>query len=104
MDVIYLTKAHAFIEDLESPLAARVDRMLGKLKAHGHALRMPFSKPVEDGIFELRVPGAVQVRIFYFFHKDSAVVAHAFLKKTEQLRRKDIDYALKAKEAFIADI
>jgi len=104
MQIIYLTKVHTFIEDLETPLDARVDKMLDKLKAHGHELRMPFSKLVEDGIFELRVAGAVQVRLLYFFHKGEAVVIHAFFKKTAQLSRRDIAYALKIKRMFIADI
>lgn len=77
--------------------------MLDRLKEHGHELRTPFSKPVGGGIFELRIVGAIQVRVLYFFHRGEAVVVHAFFKKTEQLSRKDIDYALKARKMFVAN-
>lgn len=63
---------------------------------------MPLSKPIEDGMFELRVVGAIQIRLLYFFYKGDAVVAHAFFKKTEQLSRKDVEYALQMRNAFIA--
>jgi phage-related protein len=102
MNIIYLPKAHAFIEFLDVSLAARTNKMLDLLRDHGHELRMPFSKPVEDGIFELRVAGAVHIRLLYFFHKGAAVFVHAFFKKTEQLNRRDIDYALRARDMFIA--
>jgi len=102
MNIIYLPKVHAFIEGLDVPLDARVNKMLDLLENRGYELRMPFSKPVGNGIFELRVVGAVQIRLLYFFHEGEAVVIHTFFKKTEQLSRRDIDYALRARKAFIA--
>ncbi|MDO8576315.1 MAG: type II toxin-antitoxin system RelE/ParE family toxin [bacterium] len=103
MNLLYLPKARAFIEALDSPLDARTNKMLDLLRDRGHELRMPFSKPVEDGVFELRVVGAVQIRLLYFFHSGTAIFVHALFKKTEQLSRRDIDYALRVRKAFIAD-
>ncbi|HEY4473577.1 MAG TPA: type II toxin-antitoxin system RelE/ParE family toxin [Candidatus Paceibacterota bacterium] len=102
MQIIYLPKAADFVLGLDSPLDGRVRRMIKLLETLGHELRMPFSKPIEGGIFELRVVGAIQIRLLYFFHKGEVVVAHAFFKKTEQLSRKDINYALRARKVFIA--
>ncbi len=102
MNIIYLPKAHIFIEGLDVPFDARVNKMLDLLKSRGYELRMPFSKPIEDGIFELRVVGATQIRLLYFFHKGEAVVVHTFFKKTERLSRRDIEYALRVRKAFIA--
>lgn len=104
MNIIYLPKAADFVAVLDYPLDGRVRRMIKLLEALGHELRMPFSKPVENGIFELRVVGAVQIRLLYFFHKGRVVVVHAFFKKTEQLSRGDIKYALLMRDMFIADI
>lgn len=58
-------------------------RLLG---VQGHLLRMPHSKPVGEGLFELRVQAdGVQVRIFYFFHGAGvAVAAHHLAKKDSQ--------------------
>lgn len=102
MNIMYLPKVHTFIESLEVPLDARVNKMLDLLESRGHELRMPFSKPIEDGIFELRIVGAVQIRLLYFFYNAQAVVVHAFFKKTEQLSRKDVAYALQMRNVFIA--
>lgn len=102
MNILYLPKAHVFIESLDVPLDARVNKMLDLLESRGHELRMPFSKPIEDGIFELRVVGTMQIRLLYFFYKGDSVVVHAFFKKTEQLSRKDVEYALQMRNVFIA--
>jgi|SRR3989344_1615091 len=102
MRIRYLPKALAFIENLDPTLGARANKTLDLLMDRGHTLRMPFSKSVEDGFFELRVIGAVHIRLLYFFHQGEAVVVHAFLKQTPQLNRKDIDYAQRARSSFIA--
>ena len=104
MNIVYLPKAYMFIEALDIPLNARVKRMLDLLRDRGHELRMPFSKSIENGIFELRIVGAAQIRLLYFFHSGQAIVVHAFFKKTEQLSRRNIDYALRARSMFIAGI
>ena len=104
MNIIYLPKTADFVANLDGPLDGRVRRMIRLLETLGHELRMPFSKPVEDGIFELRIVGAVQIRLLYFFHKGQVVVVHAFFKKTEQLSRKDIEYALRMRDMFVANI
>jgi phage-related protein len=100
---MYLPRAADFVANLDTPLDGRVRRMIRLLETLGNELRMPFSKPVENGIFELRVTGAVQVRLLYFFHNGEAVVVHAFSKKTEQLSRRDIEYALLARKNFIVE-
>ena len=104
MNILYLPKPRTFIEALDSPLDARTNKMLDLLMDRGHELRIPFSKPIEGGIFELRVVGAIQICLLYFFYKGEAVVVHAFFKKTEQLSRRGIDYALRMRDMFIAGI
>jgi len=101
MHIIYLPKAADFIASLDSPLGGRVRRMIKLLETSGNELRMPFSKPVGGGIFELRIVGAVHIRLLYFFHKGEAVVVHALSKKTGQLSRRDIEYALRLRKMFI---
>lgn len=91
MNVTYFPKAYAFVEALNPLLAGRANKMLDLLRNRGYELRMPISRLVEDGIFELRVVGAVHIRFLYFFHAGEAIVAHAFFKKTERLSRKDIN-------------
>ncbi len=103
MQVAYHTKAFAFVRELDDARGARVRRVIRLLEERGYALRMPFSKSVAAGLFELRVVGALQVRLLFFFHKDQAVIAHAFFKKTEALSHKDIEYAQKVRGTYMAD-
>lgn len=67
MEVLQVPQAAEFIDELPSLLQARVRRTITLLELNGSALRMPFSKPVERGLYELRILGKVQVRLLYFF-------------------------------------
>ncbi|OGG41162.1 hypothetical protein A2118_02380 [Candidatus Kaiserbacteria bacterium GWA2_50_9] len=54
---------------------------------------MPFSKPIGDGLFELRIEGAATVRMLYGFCEGTAIVVFAGKKERPALRRKDITLA-----------
>lgn len=61
-----------FIDDLPKPTRAKVFRQLDVLELKGADLGMPNSKPLGDGLVELRVRsgrGTNEVRIFYIFAK-----------------------------------
>ena len=104
MEVVYVPRAAHFIEELPTPLDARTKKTLDLLETHGHALRMPYSRSVARGLFELRVLGAVHVRLLYCFHKNQAVVVHALTKKRNDLSVKDIAYAKAVQKEVLADI
>lgn len=53
-----------FIEFLEKPTIAKVLRTIDLLEDFGPQLGMPHSKKIEDGLFELRIRGKQEVRIF----------------------------------------
>jgi phage-related protein len=58
--------AAAFVEQLPEPARAAAAALLLALRERGNQLRAPHSKPLGEGLFELRsVPHAV--RIFYMF-------------------------------------
>ena len=65
------------------------------LAEYGNSLREPFSKPVGDGLFELRIKFAGDItRIFYFFVIDNTIVlTNGFIKKTAKTPRAEIDLA-----------
>jgi|SRR3989344_7307042 len=70
------------------------------LKDYGAGIRMPYSKPIGGGIFELRALGKTNVRFLYCFHKDSAVILHFLIKKQNKLNFQDISLAQKRKHAL----
>jgi len=100
MEIVHIRAVREFIIALPRPLAKRTDRMIDMLALHGNMLRQPYSKAVGSGLFELRVAGAIQVRVLYFFHDDRAILAHALIKKEQKLSRRDIAHALWIKRLY----
>src|SRR3989338_6496176 len=82
-----------FITSLEKPAVAKILRTLDLLEIFGHELGMPHSRKISNNLFELRIRGTQEIRIFYTFHKNEAILLHGFLKKTEQTQQKEIAIA-----------
>lgn len=56
-----------FIDGLNLKMQAKAMHSLALLEEFGNQLREPFSKPIGDGIFELRIKFSSDItRIFYF--------------------------------------
>jgi len=73
------------------------------LEDKGHLLPEPHAKYLGDDIFELRfsgVEGAVRV-LYFFFHRDSAVLTNGFLKKTPKTPEKEIDSAIARRKDYL---
>ena len=73
-----------FIQTLNKETIARVIHTIEILEKFGNRLGLPHSKMVSRGIFELRIHGNQNVRIFYAFSKNKAVLLHGFIKKNFQ--------------------
>ena len=84
-----------FIQSLDEFTIAKVLRTIDLLAAFGHAFTLPHSKKVHTRLFELRIRGKQEVRIFYSFHKNEAVLLHGFVKKTNRIPKKEMRLALK---------
>jgi phage-related protein len=94
MEIQFLnSKTEDFINSLDEKARARVDDMIILLSIHSHNLRMPFSKSLGAGLFELRIVGMTHVRVMYTFKYDQAWILHAFIKKTNKIQQKEIGYA-----------
>ena len=76
--------ARDFILGLAPKMRAKMLRVVDFLEANGSELREPYSKPLDDGIFELRAQvGSDTSRVLYFFVVGKkAVLTHGFIKKT----------------------
>lgn len=93
MKIYIHPKVEDFVSDLSRETKAKTLRTIDLLEEFGHTLDMPHSKKVEDKLFELRVRGKREVRIFYAFKNRSAVLLHGFIKKSEKLPRREIETA-----------
>jgi len=78
--------AKEFIDSLDIKMRAKMVRAIALLQKNGTSLREPYSKPLEDGIFEVRAKVGTDIsRVLYFFfvgHK--IVLTNGFIKKTQK--------------------
>ena len=85
----------AFLDELEPKMRAKALYGLSILKEYGNELREPYSKPVGNGLFELRIKFSSDItRIFYFFFAGNQIIlTNGFVKKTVKTPRGEIDRA-----------
>ena len=86
-----------FLNSLPPKLQAKLLRDLDLLEEYGNTLREPFSKHLEDGIFELRTKFASDIirSLYFFFDGNAIVITHRFVKKQNKTPASEIK---KAKE------
>ena len=92
-----------FIFSLDIKKRAKTFRIIGLLKEYGNQLGEPFSKPLKNGLFELRIQfGSDTVRVLYFFCKGKMIIlTNGFVKKTQKTPEEEINLALKYKEEYL---
>ena len=89
-----------FLDKLNPKMRAKIFGMLVILQEKGNQLREPYSKHVEDGIFELRCKfGSDITRVMYFFFdRGKIILINGFVKKTQKTPVAEIQLA-KARRA-----
>ena len=82
-----------FLDSLDVKMRAKALLMVALLREHGANLRLPYSKQLEDGIFELRAKqGSNITRLLYFFFAGKkAVLTNGFVKKTQKTPKDDLE-------------
>ncbi|MGB5156588.1 type II toxin-antitoxin system RelE/ParE family toxin [Desulfobacterium sp. N47] len=85
------------IENWPDSLLADYARIVELLMEFGPYLRMPHSRAMGDGLFELRLRGSEGIgRVFYCFVVNRRIVIlHAFIKKTQETPERAIRIARK---------
>lgn len=93
-----------FLNSLDNKMKAKVFRTIDMLASYGFELREPFSKPLGDGIFELRAQVGNNIsRVLYFFIVGSkAVLTNGFVKKTQKSPASEIELAKKYRADFLS--
>lgn len=94
--------AEDFVNSLDVKMAAKIYRLLVMISENGPELREPYSKSLDDGIFELRAKiGSNITRILYFFFVGHRViVTNGFVKKTQKTPKVEIDKAKAYREEY----
>ena len=91
-----------FLDGLDKKMRAKAVHGLTVLEEFGNNLREPYSKPVGDGLFELRIKFASDIsRIFYFFVVNNKIIlTNGFIKKTMKTPNSELDLAKKYKADY----
>jgi len=74
---------------------------LAKLRSR-HYHKQPLSKPIGDGLFELRHVGKLNTRVLYFFVKGRRIIAvHGIRSKATKIAARDRNAALNIKRDWL---
>ena len=95
--------AKDFLDSLDSKMRAKMTRTILLLQDNGSKLREPYTKPLRDGIFELRAKeGSDITRVLYFYvFGNKAVLTHGFVKKTDKTPPSEIERAIKYRDDYM---
>ncbi len=91
-----------FLDSLPVKMRVKALDSLDLLEEYGNQLRMPYSKALSDGIFELRIKFSNDItRIFYFFYiGKKIIVTNGFIKKTQKTPSTELEKARKYKQDY----
>lgn len=92
-----------FILSLDNKMQAKVFGMIRLLEEKGTALREPYSKPLDDGIFELRIKQSSNItRVLYFFYIGGKIIlTNGFVKKTQKAASSEIEKAKQYRKDYL---
>ena len=96
--------AKDFIGSLDAKMRAKVVRTVLLLSTEGPMLREPYSKALDDGIFEIRTKfGSDITRVLYFFVVGKKVIlTNGFVKKTQKTPPAEIELAKMYRADYLA--
>ena len=91
-----------FLDSLPIKMRIKAVDSLDLPERYGNPLRMPYSKALNDGLFELRIKFSGDISgIFCFFHAGNRiVVANGFVKKTQKTPQTELTKAQKYKKDY----
>ena len=84
-----------FIKKQQPQARSKIIHNVRLLRQYGNILGLPHSKAFGGGLYELRIRGKEELRIFYCFSKQRTIyLLHAFKKQAQQTSQKDLNLAL----------
>ncbi len=84
-----------FIRKQQPQVRSKIVHNVRLLRQYGNMLGMPHSKALGGGLYELRIRGKEELRIFYCFTQQKTIyLLHAFKKQKQQTSHKELELAL----------
>ena len=91
---VYTTIPHPavkkFFETLSDEQRALVRRSTDVIAKFGARIGFPDMRRLGNNLYEFRITGKTHIRILYTVVGENAYLLHAFMKKSQKLRQKDI--------------
>ncbi|MEK9167803.1 MAG: type II toxin-antitoxin system RelE/ParE family toxin [Patescibacteria group bacterium] len=94
MHIDFHSSVLKFLHKIDNQSASDVYSLIEVLRQRGNTISMPFSKPIRNGLHELRVQGRPAFRVLYGFCEEDAVLLVAIKKQKPSLDSRDIKLAL----------
>lgn len=93
-----------YLDSVDVKMRAKIVRTIGLLETNGNMLGMPYSEPLEDGIFELRTKLSSNIsRVLYFFYVGRKIIlTNGFTKKTNKVPKSEIELAKKYRDIYLS--
>ncbi len=92
-----------FLNSLDVKMRNKILMILTVLQEKGNQLREPYSKHLEDGIFEVRgkVGNDISRVLYFFYYNGKIIMTNGFIKKSQKTPKKEIDLAKKYRKEYI---
>ena len=92
-----------FLSSLDKKMRAKLLMDIDLLEENGPQLREPYSKHLNDGIFEIRAKQGTNItRVLYFFFVGKKIIlTNGFTKKTQKTPQSEILIAKKYREEYL---
>ena len=92
-----------FLDSLDIKMRAKLLGLLEILEEKGNMLREPYTKHIDDGIFELRAVSGNNISrvMFFFYYNGRIILTNGFIKKSQKTPKKEIDLAKDRRKDYI---
>lgn len=95
--------AKEFIERLDMKMQAKFIVLLEILEERGNDLREPYSKHLDEGIFEIRckVGNNIARVLYFFYYQGKIVLTNGFIKKTQKIPSDELRIAKMRRKEYV---
>jgi len=96
--------AKDYLDSLDNKMFVKITRNIEVIEAGGTTVREPYSKYLQDGIFEVRAQVSSNLaRVLYFFFDGRRIIlTHGFTKKTQKTPPAEIELAKKYRAEYLS--
>ena len=83
-------RVERLITTFQKATQAKYERLRILLVEYGPNLGMPHSRRLTNNLYELRIRGTQEIRFFCITKRESILVFHGFIKKTQKIPKREM--------------